>query len=138
VHIHLADYYSASILESFDTDSVHPRDAIPERLERSRCHDAGCVVEVLDADGDAVEGAAPSSTLDLLVRLAGLIERLIRQDRGKRVEPRVQRFDSHQAALDDTRRRYVPSSNTVLEFSYAQVVQLVAHLDAGSEEKSRT
>jgi hypothetical protein len=136
VHIHLADDYSAGILQSLDADGVYSRDAILERLERSGCRDAGRVVEVLDADGDAVEGAAPSSALDLLVRLAGLIESLIRQDCGKRVQPRVQRVDSLQAALDDARRRHVTRSNTVLEFFDAQVVGVVFHLDVGSEEQS--
>ena len=107
VHVHLAQDDRAGVLQSHDADGVHSRDAILEPFERSGRRDAGGIVEVLDADGDAVEGTAPSSALDLLVRLAGLIERLIRPDRGERVQPRVQGLDSLQAALDDMGRRYV-------------------------------
>src|SRR4029450_12642422 len=105
VHIHLPDDDRAGTLQSCNADGVCSRDAIPEALERSGCRDAGRIVEGFDADWNAVERAAPLSALDLLVRLAGLIESLIGDDGGKRVQPWVQCFDALQAALDDARGR---------------------------------
>src|SRR5262245_5254742 len=90
VHIHLANDDRAGSLQSLHADGVDSWNAILERLERSGRCDAGCIVEVLDADGHAVERTSPLTALGLLVRLASLIERLIRQDHGKRVQPRIQ------------------------------------------------
>ena len=104
VHVRLADDDGAGALQLRDSGSVFGGHAGFECLERSRGPDAGRVVEVFDADRDAVQGSPPAARGDLSFGLAGRGERLIAEHGDKGVQFGV-RCDLLETLADDADRR---------------------------------
>ena len=76
-HGELAEHSCTCVAEAFGDGGVGVRDAVVEAEAAVSRADALCVAEVLEGDGDAVEGAAGVACSEFSVGVLGLLERVV-------------------------------------------------------------
>src|SRR5579883_1804026 len=77
VHIRLAENYSARSFQSAYYFRIMLRYPVFKESTASGCLDPSCIEEVLESNGDAVQGAAPAVVLNLGFSLLGSLHRKI-------------------------------------------------------------
>src|SRR5262249_33091584 len=121
MHVRFADDDCACVLQLLDGRSVLLRNAVLERLERRRRLHPGGVVEVFDANRDAVKRTAPVSRLNLRFGVPRLFTRGVREHGDERIQSRCELFDARQHGIDHIDRRDFPRSHSLRDRGDAEV-----------------
>jgi hypothetical protein len=86
VHIHFSDDDRPGILEFGNTDCILSRHAVPEVLKSSGSSDPGCILEVFDTHGYAMQRSSPLTRLYFTFRDPGPLPRLVSEYGYERVQ----------------------------------------------------
>jgi hypothetical protein len=129
VHVRLANDDCARVLQFRDRCGVVPGHAVLEFLEGSCRPDIRGVVEILDADRNAVKRPAPLPCLDLGFCDFRALARLIAQNRDEGIQLLIERLNARQATVDDVDGRQFHRPDQRGEFADASVIELFFHDD---------
>jgi hypothetical protein len=116
IHVRLADDNRAGAFQSLDDICIFGGDAIRESLERGSCLDARGVIEILHADGDAVQRPPPAAARYFRRGGARSFARRISSHGNERVEARIECLDPREVRIDHGNRRERPRA-----YAHAQV-----------------
>ena len=119
--IELAEQHGTRLAQAPRHGAIGLGNVILEELGACRRADARGLVEILEADGNAVQGAARRAGGDLLGGAARIGERTLGGDRHVRVDARVQSLDACQIGLGQLERGERAAANRCGRGRHAQI-----------------
>jgi len=108
MHVQFAEKHRSGFFELAHHGGVFGRNSVLEDRAACRRAHAGRVNQILERDGDAVQGAAPSAFLHFGLRNARLGERRVSRHCDECVELRIEPLDTGQACLRQVDGRQFP------------------------------
>src|SRR5262249_6346033 len=123
----LADEYGSGLVKPRDRSGIDGGNVVDADLRMPGSEDAGRVVEVLQAERDAVHWAAVAAARDFRLGGARLAERQLGRHGDEGVDARIERFDATEQRLGQLDRRELARRNEPRRLGDGEEMQFVRH-----------
>src|SRR5690606_38707950 len=127
VRLQLAEQDGARLVQLARTGSVFARDAIDADAGAARGQYAFRIVDVLQAERDAVQGAAVVAAHDLALGAPGLAAGEIGGDRDECVELRLESLDAREIGIGELERGQLARSDEARRLGDGPAAKILRH-----------